>query len=100
MAGRDVRIVGEYELTVPTYEVLLGVELVAQAFDALPANENELGFAGHLQLPEELRARREDFGRNGGAAPTAELVTDRHRRRAGSAYEVLRLFHELLQRRG
>ncbi len=45
MPGRDERVVGEDELPVPPDDVLLGVQLVAQALDALAADENQLGLA-------------------------------------------------------
>src|ERR1019366_4690340 len=69
---RHVRVVGEHELPVAADEVLLGVELVAQALDAFATDENELGLARRLQLAEELRARVHDVRRNRGPAATAK----------------------------
>ena len=63
---RDERIVREDELPAAPDDVLLGVELVAEALDALAADEDQLRLAGRLELPEELRPRA--AGSPGGTA--------------------------------
>ncbi len=68
--------------------MLLGVQLVAQALDALAADEDELGLARDLQLPEKLGPRVENVGWDRGTATAAELVPHRHGRRARLANEV------------
>ena len=79
---RDERIVREDELAVAADDVLLGVELVAEPLDPFAADQDQLRFPRHLELPEELRPRVHDLDRDGGAATPAELVPHRHRRRA------------------
>src|SRR5438552_1418185 len=76
--------------------MLIRVQQVREAFDALAADQNQLRLAWRLELSEKLRPRVEDLRWDGGAAAPAELVAHRHGRAARTAHEVLCLIHELL----
>jgi hypothetical protein len=57
VARREGRVIGKYDLALATDDVLIRAQVVAESLDAFPANQNEFGLSGGLQLAKVLGSR-------------------------------------------